>query len=379
MFDNCIEFRIPTHSEEWYKFRTVGTQGYDGGIGGSETGKILGLDNYRPVLAEVYHHKVGTEQITQFDNLPMCMGRILEPTVMHFWQCYDGDVEEMVHRYELWKKKGDEVLIRKAKEVDCYLVNEKYPWLFTSLDFAIPAGETNLITGEPLEKDSPLEIKTISKNAARVWEEGIPPKYVAQVNQQMIVTETDYAEIAVLVDNGDFKIYKFQRDEELCERILQETRAFWFEKVRPARKLKKLRDAALVKGKTDIFEKYEGNIQRLEPEPDTSEAWKEYLSEQLKVEKELVTGSQFDLKMAKLYKTCDAMIKELNKKKQLAQNFIVKSFVKHGVEEIDLLKKGKITYRQAGRGRRLNVSVRKPDPKLVEQEISKLEFNLYDE
>jgi predicted phage-related endonuclease len=380
MFDHCIRFEIPTHSPEWYQFRTVGNDEYPGGIGGSETGKVLGLDNYRPVLAEVYHHKVGTETPTKFDNLAMCMGRILEPTVMHFWQCFNGDTEEMVHTYEAWMKtKQDSVLVRKASEVNCYLVNPEYPWLFTSLDFAINKGEPNLITGEPLETECPLEIKTISKNAARVWEEGIPPKYVCQVNQQMIVTNTYYAEIAVLVDNGDFKIYRFERDEELCERIIQETRDFWFKKVLPGRRAKKYRDAALVKNKTNIFEKYEGEIQMLEPEPDTTAAWKDYLSEQLKVDKELMTGSQFDLKMARLYKTVDGLIKELNKKKQLAANFLVKSFVKNNVEEIDLLKAGKITYRESGKSRRLNVSIKKPDPKLIEAEIDKVNKNLYDE
>lgn len=379
MFENCVKFKIPTHSKDWYKFRTVGVEDYPGGVGGSETGKILGLDEYRPVLAEVFHHKVGSEEITKFDNLPMCMGRILEPTVMHFWQCYNGETEEMVNTYEAWKKtKDDSLLIRKAEDVDCYLVNPKYPWLFTSLDFAIAKGQPNLITGEELETECPLEIKTISNMAAKKWEDGLPPKYAVQVNQQMIVTETNYAEIAVLVGSNDFKVYSFERDEELCDRIINETKRFWFERVLPARKHLKYRNAALSKNKMDIYEKFEGKIQHLEPEPDTTRAWQDYLSEKHKVEKEFVEGSNFDLRNAKKYKSVDSVIKALEKRKQMYKNYLLDTIVENKVEELDLLKHGRITY-TGTKSKRLNVSIKSPDKKHVEFEVSKIKDYLYEE
>lgn len=381
MYDDLIKFKIPTHSEEWYKFRTTGIEDFPGGIGGSEVGKILGLDNYRPVLAEVYHHKVGTEQIVQFDNIRMCVGRVMEPVIKDFWQCFNGDVDDMLDRYEKFKSTGDmSLLIRKAEEANYYLVNPKYPWLFVSLDYAIAKGEPNLITGEPLEKESPLEIKTISRNAARVWEEGIPPKYSAQVALQMIVTETDYAEIAVLEDGGDFKIYKFERDEELCNRIIEETKKFWFEKVLPGRKLFKAKSIFMERGNMEKVEQVDSKIMYLEPEPDTSEAWKDYLSERFTKEVEVFRGDKFHLKLARSYKGVDAIMKALDKKKTLLKNHLIKAMVRNKSELMDLDKYGKVTYTDRGAYKSLGVYVKpKVDPLKVEQQVSKIKIDLSDD
>ena len=96
MFDHCIKLELETHSPEWYEFRTTGFGEYQGGIGGSEISKLLGLDDYRPVAAEIYHHKVGTEKVKRFDNLPMLMGRILERHIMELWQCHEGGDDDTI-------------------------------------------------------------------------------------------------------------------------------------------------------------------------------------------------------------------------------------------------------------------------------------------
>lgn len=331
--DQFIKFRIPTHSDEWFKFRTVGIEGYAGGIGASEIGKITGKDEYRPVKQELYYQKIGLEPVERVDNIAMFHGRKLEPYIKNIWQCWDNSEEGYIEIYENWEKNGkqDKDLIRVALNTDFYLVNVNFAQLFASLDYAMHESSVNIYTGEVLGQNCPLECKTIGMWAAKKWEQGIPPKYIDQVHSQMIVTETNYSEIAVLEDGRKFRVYPVNMDTVLREQILQATEEFWYGRVLPGRKLAAmLPEAKNSAERGDILKE----ISNLEPPPDQSEAYRAYISTKYQKIKEYTFGEEKHLSHAKLLKRISLLIKELGEHETKLKNQWYDFFNQHGVSEV---------------------------------------------
>lgn len=280
MYPNLVEFNIPTHSERWFQFRTVGIPEHKGGIGASETAKICGYDKYPPVPIKVYHEKVGTEDPDMWDNERMLHGRLSEPLIIAFGKLYDGTKESYVQRIERFLSEGepDKMCERMIHRVRSYVVNPKYPWLFVSLDGALDKDAYSLITGEKLNAYCPYEIKTIEGRVAQQYDSDFPPKYIYQINQQMLVTETNYGEIAVLKDGKYFDIHPIERNEEICEEIIAKTKDFWFNRVVPGREwFKSYRDAQ-ISGDRKKMEVAKAHIMSLEPPVDGSDETRKYMT-----------------------------------------------------------------------------------------------------
>lgn len=348
MFENHIKIPIVTHSDDWYKFRTVGLTkeealkyGLDrplaGGIGSSEVGKVCGVDEYRPTKAELYHEKIGSKEIEKSDSKFAFHGRHMEPHIKDFWTCYDNTEDGYLKIYDDWKYKGIEPP-RKAVDCNYYLINPDYPYMFSSLDYAIPPGQTNLITGEVLDRYCPLECKTITYWAARPWEEHIPPKYLYQVNQQMLVTDSYYAEIPILMDGVNFDVKKVERNDEICRIIVKRCEEFWYKRVLPARealaKLEEFRKNGR-KISSSLEEQVQCYIQRLEPDVDGTIASDEYLAESFKKERESIKGSFKLYKIASEAKFIQKIIGELSKVKKEKENKLKKIHTDTGSEYID--------------------------------------------
>ena len=210
-------FAIPSHSIAWYNFRRTGltdedcklygVEHYAGGIGASECSKLFYEDEnktqpinpYDPCLAELFHHKVGTETPTIRNNSMTVNGLFDEDKIRLFWCLYDGTdtgVWDNAMRYK-FAKPGErtKLLVRRSHGVHAYLVNTDYPYLFVSLDNKAENG-TPSISGVVYDNGFPVEFKTLNGYMAKKWEIGMPEYHIVQVNQQMLITESDYAEVA---------------------------------------------------------------------------------------------------------------------------------------------------------------------------------------
>lgn len=210
-FLQVIDISTWSHSQ-WLDFR-------HNGIGASEIGTLLDMNDYTTPI-ELFNYKTGYVRTSDMDNNAMFMGRYLESVVGDLW-CYydinDGSWESLRDNYESEKTK-----VRNYCKPDCYVVNPKYPHLFLSLDgFFIHEG-----------KICPLEIKTISKMSADKWETGIPQSYILQLHQAMIILESDYSELAMLMDGRIFNVYPIPLISSIAEHIKKESELFWDKVIR---------------------------------------------------------------------------------------------------------------------------------------------------
>lgn len=336
---NLTEYHIETHSPEWYQFRSTGVPGvYDGGFGASEIGTILGLSDYRPVLPELLQQKDGGVQPRNRVTEASLSGILAEQSILERWQYWDGtELGYLTH----WQNRA---IQRKYKTLDCYIVNEKFPWLFASLDASVLKGEMSM-GGVKLTQDSPIECKKISYFVTKKWENKIPPSHVAQVQQQMLVTDTEWAELAVLMEGPSgpvFSVYPVERNEGFCNVILKRTEELYHLVLEMRSKRAEIEKSKVSNPSRvdNLLVEYESML----PLPDENEAYKDYYAERYLKESEKIEGSMQDFKHAKERVRMAEAIKVLSKKQQYHENFILEKFVRSGAEYIEFEGNGRIRY-----------------------------------
>ena len=356
---------IPRHTEEWYDFRKRG-------IGGSEIGTVLGINKYDTAV-RLFHEKIGTIEPRREDNERMFWGRTNEENIARVWQYYDGTKDGYVENCVNNK------IVRKCRNVNGYVVNPDYPWLFASVDRLINIeGGFNLITGEPLEKEGVLECKNMSYWVSQMWDDGIPIYHLAQIHIYMILLDADYAEIAMLVDGGQLQVEKIQRDEALCERILTISKAFWYNRVVPGIEAAEKRNMADMEGNVMESEKFEAEIQRVEPDPDDSEAYKDFMDEKFLVTRETVDGTLEMYAIAKRDNFLKKMKGKIDKERTGLKNKFIQFMNNYGAESVDFGKLGVVNWskRKGAQSRTFNNRTKEnPGEEYLEQEFEKLDHN----
>lgn len=252
-------------TQEWLDFRI-------NGLGASEVGGVMGLSPYKSSI-EIYNEKIGEKTYRKEENEVMFWGKQHEPKITHVWEHYDGTKDGYIQNIKDGKK------MRKATKLNCIIRNRKCPWLFANLDGLIHPGGFNLMTGEQMEEAGVLEDKTISGFEAKKWDNEVPPPYLAQVTQAMIILGLRYAEIAMLKDGRFFDVIPMEYPEKFAERIIETTGRFWNDQVIPGREALKKRQELEKKGDYAEAENHQRTIHDLEPEPDGSDAYKNFMAE----------------------------------------------------------------------------------------------------
>ncbi len=331
MRSDLIITRIPEHTDAWYEYRK-------NSIGGSEIGTILGLNKYDTVM-RVFHEKVGDYPARRDDNESMFWGRELEDKIADVWRYYDGSELGYIENYKAGR------IIRDCRSVNGYVVNPEYPWLSASVDRLINAKTgINFITGEKLQKEAILECKQLSYFAAQMWQDGIPISYLAQIHQYMIIFDADYGEIAMLQDGNKLRVERFIRDEELCKRIIEISKAFWYNRVLPAKESFAKKMEAEKSGNFGEVDKMEGEIQRFEPEPDNTEAYNEFMNERFLRERESIEGTIDTYELCKKDKLLLGVSNLIKDARDLIKNTLITDLTKAGAEAIDFGKLGTFSW-----------------------------------
>ena len=360
-------YNIPHHTEEWYDFRM-------NGIGGSEVGTVLGINKY-DTNVRLFHEKIGSIDQRREDNERMFWGRTNEKNIADVWQYYDGSQDGYVQNY------NNDQIVRKCRSVNGYVVNPDYPWLFASVDRLINIeGGFNLITGEPLEKEGILECKNMSYWVQKMWEDGIPIFYLVQIHQYMLILDLDYAEIAMLVDGGRLVVEKIQRDEAIIERLINITKSWWYDRVLPAKKAVESRNMADMEGNMAESEKYEAEIQRFEPDPDDSEAYKEFMEEKFVEVRPQVDGTMELYALAKRDNFLKKIKGKIDKERTGIKNLFIRFMTQNGAESVDFGKLGYVNWseRRGSKSRTFNNRTKEnPDEDTVEREFNKLDPNSF--
>lgn len=367
MRSDLIITRLQPHSDAWYAFRK-------NGIGGSEIGTILGLNKWDTVI-RTYHEKIGSIEPRRDDNDKMFWGRELEDKIADIWRYYDGSDTGYINNYKEGK------IVRDCRNINGYVVNPKYPWLFASLDRVINIKSgINLITGEPLKTEGVLECKTLSYWGAQIWEGGIPIYYLAQVHQYMAIIESDYAEIAILQDGNNFRVEKVQRDDELCEKIISISKMFWENRVLPGKEAYEKSKIAEATGNMAEYEKYEALVQQYEPEPDRSEAYKEFMEERFLKERDVIEGNIDQYDLCKQYTFLNKLNSRVDEEKTGIKNHLLKTMNVFGAEVLDFGKLGVCSWaeRKGAKNRTFSVRIKEiPTEDQVENEFRKINLDCY--
>lgn len=387
--DHFLKFHVPTHSPEWFDFRTTGQRPlkegdivYPGGIGASESAKLIEdketgvpINEYPPSPAEMFEHKIGREIPEEQSNEKIFWGQTDEPIIGHVWQFWDGEPGGYVENHKKWVENGkrDEDLIRKCYDAKYYLVNSKYPWLFCSLDKAIAPGSANFITGELLTKPAPLEIKTIGHFTGKQYETGVPEQYIIQLHHQMIVTESDYGEIALKKAGQELEVRYYERNEELCKIIIDVTRDWWFERVLPARRFWQEYLKAEKKGRYKDAVQFQEKIDALQPGPNSTEAYRRWASGKYQRERSYMRGSFGTYMKLRQYELAKAYMKIIEQMKNRRYNELLSLLVDNSVNEV-VFDDG---YIRMGKNKGIYTGLKTEfDPKEIKENIKKLDFNL---
>lgn len=240
--------------EQWLRFRKKG-------IGASEVGTVMGLNQYKASI-ELFYEKISPDVPYSVENIHTFMGKYFESQVAELWQYWEGSEESMIYNYS----KGN--IIRRCRRVNAYVQNPKYPWLFVSLDRQINRHD---------DKDNgALEVKTIMGYEADKWEAGIPPSHVVQVQDQCLVCEFKYGELATLTNGRRFDVTPFDINKAIAKEVIEQTREFW-ERVVKARVIITQQYEARRKHNMRLVEDLGGQLAMLEPPPDNTEAYANYL------------------------------------------------------------------------------------------------------
>ena len=208
----------------------------------------------------------------------------------------------------------------------------------------------------------------------------IPIFHLIQVHVYMIILETDYSEIAMLVDGNRLIVEKVQRDEELVKRILSITRQWWTDRVEPAKQARELRDQEDAAGNIGESEKYEAIIQRLEPDPDYSEAYKDFMSESFMKERDVVDGTMELYSMAKRYEVMKKIKGEIDKAQNLIKNTFIKFLRNSGAESVSFDMLGSVNWseRKGSASRTFGCRIKeKPHEEVIKEEFAKINQHCY--
>jgi len=356
---------IPHHTDEWYAFRR-------NGIGGSEIGTVLGINKYDTAV-RLFHEKIGSIEPRRDDNERMFWGRHQEESIADIWQYYDGTKDGYIENFKNNRP------VRNCRNLNGYIVNPNYPWLFGEVDRLINIkGGYNLITGEALKEEAVLECKNMGYWMSKIWEDGIPIYHLAQIHIYMALLETDYAEIAMLVDGADFVVEKVQRDEALMNRILSLSKAWWYERVVPAKEAKRLADIAEAMGNVSETEKNEALIQRYEPEPDSSEAYKDFMAERFVKIRPSVEGNMQLYALAKRDNFLKKMKGKIDDERNRLKNIFIQFLTQNQAESIDFGKLGVVNWseKKGSQSRTFNNRTKEnPPEEYIDREFGKLDYN----
>jgi putative phage-type endonuclease len=195
--DKIIEFK---NKEEWLAYRKQG-------VGGSDVGAIMGISPYRSAL-QVYLDKIEdttTEDLFLIpdDNPKTKMGHIMEPVIASLFT----------------EETGKEIMRYDNK----IFINEKFPLFLGSFDG---------IVYEDGKEIAVLECKNVGGFGTKLWSDGVPLYYQAQVQHYMLVADLPLAYVAVLIDGWDFQIYEVSRDDAFISAMIRNVEYFWEEHVK---------------------------------------------------------------------------------------------------------------------------------------------------
>lgn len=184
------------------------------GIGGSDIAALLGLSPFKSPI-ELWGQKVGYPMRKNTEGVHLRFGQFVEPFVAMEYERLTG-----LHTEEHTKP----------------FFHPEHEFMYGHVDRLVmrSADKPAVVNGIVLA-DTLLECKTTGVFNKDEWgEEGsdqVPNAYLLQCAWYLAVTGCVRADIAVLIGNQDFRLYRIHRDEKLESLMIDQAKRFWFEHV----------------------------------------------------------------------------------------------------------------------------------------------------
>jgi hypothetical protein len=329
----------PQGSAEWLALR-------QNGLGGSEIGGVLGQSDYMDPI-KVYLNKIG-EAETFKGNRFTRMGKLLEDLIAYmycYWDPESPDCETMLINEESGKK------FRKVERVNGYITNEKYPWLYASLD--------RKIRGDKRGRGH-LETKNTTGMEKNRYTHGFNPSFYCQIQQYLLLDEADYTDVAIYYDGNNFDVKPVYPDKEVQEIIIEKSKEFWV-KVLQARAIKEHYGIGSYYGHHLDFipeEQRAGvyDLMKLEPELTGTENEYKFLQDLVKPTPEYteMPGTEEQLDLVHQYLRAGADKKKANTLQTAIKEKLVVSL--GGYHQATWGPKESISYKPTTKGNRFRVS-----------------------
>ncbi|EAG7791411.1 YqaJ viral recombinase family protein [Listeria monocytogenes] len=164
------------------------------GIGGSDAGIIMGLNQYKTAF-ELWLDK--TDQVLPDESAGEA--------------AYWGNQMEEVVAKEFEKRTG-----KKVRRSNMMYQHPEHDFMLANVD--------RFVVGE----DAILECKTASAYLAKEWEaDEVPATYLVQIQHYLAVTGKSKAYVAVLIGGNKFIWKEIERDDELINQIIAFELDFW--------------------------------------------------------------------------------------------------------------------------------------------------------
>jgi putative phage-type endonuclease len=289
------------------------------GIGGSDAGSILGLSEYVSRY-ELWGIKAGLYEGLNQESSASFFGRFFESAIADLYTYWGGDFESLMANHK------DQKRVNEIEPDIYHYIDDENPFLQCSPDRIILSNYKHKGQGV-------LEVKTILGFVADKYEAGIPPMYYAQMQHNMMVTGLGWGDFVILKDGRNFDVFHIERNDDFIADLKKREIDFWARVI-------KTREAV---ARNESYEAYE-------PEIDGTEAFAHFLKRQYQGKEETIYATPEDKANAETYDICNKQIKEIEKKKQLAQNSLMFKMKDATVMIIDDF--SKITYRPDVRGTR---------------------------
>ena len=166
-------------------------------LGGTDLAAIAGLNPYRTAL-DVYLDKTSDDIADEVMNEAPYWGTVLEPLI--------------AEEYE--KRTGNLVTDR-----NCFIRHKEHNFIACNIDAWIG------------ENDYVLECKTAGFHKGKEWgdlgTDQIPESYLVQVAYYAAICNVPKVDIAVLIGGQDFRIYTYNRNKELEDKLIKIGVNFW--------------------------------------------------------------------------------------------------------------------------------------------------------
>ena len=277
-------------------------------IGASDVSTITGTNKWK-CKRRLFYHLIGLHS-NEWRTAKSVGGHLLESVIASNWESWVPDEEQFLMNLESGIKE------RTTMKADFFLINEKYPNLFVSIDRLHKGSTFSPFTGQYYGELTPIELKSTESHYYKEWPNGITAGYYDQVQTQMMVSGSDVAVFCVLVNGFYFHAKEVEFDKERAEFIDHSVREFSTLCVAGKQIMELIGDAKSNQEK----EEYMAMLHEIEPEALELEDEQSLTREMNPVSAGQLKGTQEDFEYMVEYKKASDEIKALEEVKQLAKN-----------------------------------------------------------